>query len=411
MEDPLAVVPIFATMTVAARMALAASFEQRSYSAGVLLFREDEIGDRLYVVLDGEIGIYKAFGTADEIYLAVRGTGQFVGELSMLTMDGRRAASAIVRSDVRLLEISRLQFEQMLQNQPRLAFEMLKMVSDRLRDANEAAIREMHDKNVRLAQALLDLQRAQERLIVQERLAHEMQLAREIQQSMLPTVLPASPEFDLGARIVPAREVGGDFYDVFLVDLDTIGVIVGDVCGKGVPAALYMAQVRSLVRAETVRGGTPEETLRRVNTHLLTLSTAEGMFVTATYGLLSRANRELVAVRAGHEPMLGWRPDRTRLAIAHGLGHPLGILNVPALDVVHVSLPPGTTLLLYTDGVSEAADEEGAFFGRERVIELVRDMGAVSMQDLCDNLVQTLETYRGQADQADDITLVSIRAR
>jgi serine phosphatase RsbU (regulator of sigma subunit) len=411
MDDMLRGLPLFAVVDSATRRQLAVSLPQRRFPAGTLLFREGDYGDRLYVLLEGEIAVYKAHGTPDEVFLASRTAGQFIGELSMLYVDGRRAASAIVRQDVWALEFSRAEFDALLASQPALAFELLRHVSDRLREANDTAIREMRDKNARLARALLDLQYAQERLIDQERLAHEMQLAREIQQSMLPTVLPSSPEFDIGARIVPAREVGGDFYDVFLVDLQTIGVIVGDVCGKGVPAALYMAQVRSLMRAEAARGGTAEETLRRVNAHLLSLSTAEGMFVTTIYGLLSRVEHELVAVRAGHEPLLGWNADRTRLMVRHGLGHPLGILAEPALDVVRVALPPGATLLLYTDGVSEAGAPDGSFFGRERVIDVVRAMGDVDAQQLCDQLAAELDAFRGEAEQADDITMVAIRAR
>jgi sigma-B regulation protein RsbU (phosphoserine phosphatase) len=187
--------------------------------------------------------------------------------------------------------------------------------------------------------------------------------------------------------------------------------MVGDVCGKGVPAALYTAQVRSLIRAETIRGGGPEAILRRVNALLLSLSTAEGMFVTVVYGLLSRSTHEMVVVRAGHEPVLGWTPQRTRLPIRHGLGHPLGILADPALDVVQVPMPPGTTVLLYTDGVSEAATPDGELYGRERVVEAVAAMGAIEAQPMCDQLIRVLDVFRSTADQADDITMVAIHAR
>jgi len=408
-ETALERIPLFATLPPAEAAALAASFRPQSYPAGTTLFHEGEPGDRMYIVLSGEIAIFKEVDEGEERVLAVRGAGEFVGEMSFLSVAGRRSAGARVTADTHMLELTRAEFELMLQRQPALAYEMLRVVSDRLRESNEASVRDLREKNRELARAYAELQAAQAQLVEQERLAHEMRLARDIQRSMHPAALPHLPGFDIGARIVPAREIAGDFFDVFRVDGDTLGVLVGDVCGKGVPAALYMAQARSLIRVEAGRGGRPDEVLRRVNQHLIDLTAGGSLFVTALYGLLRGGAREFVYARAGHELPLVWRAGGEPVVVPQGIGHPLGMLPDPALDLQAIRLPPGASLLLYTDGATEAAAPSGEFFGRERLLAAVAGAPRGG-QALCDALASTLAAFRGSAPQADDITLVALRS-
>jgi sigma-B regulation protein RsbU (phosphoserine phosphatase) len=211
--------------------------------------------------------------------------------------------------------------------------------------------------------------------------------------------------------MVAARMVGGDFYDVFPLGPDSLGVVIGDVSGKGMPAALFMALVSSLLRAEAMRGDTtPEQALRIVNRHLLSRD-AHSMFVTVLYGVLCRETSEFAFVRAGHELPLLLGADGALLTPAMGRGHPLGLFPNPMLDVQTVRLPPGGTLLLYTDGVNEAMDAHSQLFGIERIVAAVRGAREASAQQLCDQLVQAVTDYRGLAAQADDITLLAVRAQ
>jgi sigma-B regulation protein RsbU (phosphoserine phosphatase) len=404
-------VPLFVSLPPGELADMAVSLQETRYSAGAVLFREGDYGDRFYIVLDGCIAIVKALGSDDERLLGVRGAGEFVGEMSLLSQDGLRTASVRVEADARVLELTRADFDALLHRYPLLAYEMLRVLSIRLRESHDTAIRDLHEKNARLAQAYADLQAAQARIIEQETLERELRLARETQESMLPRALPRMAGFDMGARMVAARMVGGDFYDLFPLSPNRLGVVIGDVSGKGMPAALFMALVSSLLRAEAQRSDTtPEQALRIVNSHLLSRD-ARSMFVTVLYGVLCRETREFAFVRAGHEMPLLLAADGTLLTPEMGRGHVLGLFPNPMLDMQTVQVPPGGTLLLYTDGVNEAMDADSRLFGSERIVAAVRGAREASAQQLCDQLVHAVTAYRGLAAQADDITLVAVRAR
>ena len=402
-------VPLFAALPPAELATLAASLRQSRYPAHTVLFREGDYGDRFYIVLDGQIAIIKALDTDDERLLTVHGAGAFIGEMSLLSPDGLRTASARVHADAQMLELTRADFDALLQRHPMLAYEMLRVLSTRLREAQDAAIRDLHEKNERLAQALADLHAAQAQIIEQETLERELRRAREIQESILPRTLPRLAGFDIGARMLPARMVGGDFFDVIPLAPDNLGVVIGDVSGKGIPAALFMALTCSLLRAEARRVTSPEEVLRSVNAHLLGMN-ARGMFVTVLYGVLDRTTQEFVYVRAGHELPLVWDATGTALPPTTGRGLPLGLFPYPVLDIQTVRLPAGSTLLLYTDGVTEATDAKGELFGLERLIATTRISMRAAAQELCDDVLQAVTTYHGPVPQADDITVLAVQA-
>jgi serine phosphatase RsbU (regulator of sigma subunit) len=415
-------VPLFAAIPSEELAVLAEQARVAAYPAGTLLMCEGDHGDRFYIVLEGQIAIIKALGTADERLLGHRGAGEFVGEMSLLNQDGQRTASARVLADTQVLELTRADFEALLHRHPMMAYDMLRVLSARLTSSHDAVIRDLHAKNLqlaqananleaqnqRLAQAYADLEAAQAQLIEKEALERELRRAREIQESILPRALPRLPRADLGARMVPAHEVAGDFFDVFALGEGTLGLVVGDVCGKGMPAAIFMALTRSLLRAEATRAVFPAEALRNVNRQLLEMNAA-GMFVTILYGILQPTMHTFAYARAGHELPLVWDAVGAPQPPARANGHPLGLLPDPDLDVQMVRLPPGGTLLLYTDGVTDATDARDEFFGIERLQMAVRADLSVPAQQLCDGLVESLAAYRGAAPQADDITLVAVR--
>jgi sigma-B regulation protein RsbU (phosphoserine phosphatase) len=410
-------VPLFATLPLAEIEELARGLKAVEFEAGTILFREGEVGDRFYVVLAGEIAFIKAMDTLDERLVGVRGPGEFVGEMSLLNQDGLRTASVRVYQDARVLELSRADFDALLHRHPTLAYTMLQVLSSRLRLSNDTAIRDLHEKNRRLEQAYAELQAAQARLIEQETLARELQLAREIQESMLPHRLPEVPGFELCGRMLPARMIGGDFYDVIPLGADRLGLVVGDVSGKGVPAALFMALTCSLLRAEATRSASPEEALRAVNHHLVAHN-MHSMFVTVLFGILHCGTHRFEFARAGHDLPLILDAHGTPRELTLGRGHPLGLFANPALDIQSIVLPPGGAMLLFTDGASEALSAGNELFGIERIATALGaglDRPAAELDrsaaELCDQLLASFAAFRGHAPQSDDITLLLLRAR
>jgi serine phosphatase RsbU (regulator of sigma subunit) len=408
-ESLLGQVPLFATLPHEEVQRLVATLRRLELPGHSILFREGEHGDRFFIVLDGSVEIVKALGTADERLLGVRGPGEFVGEMSLVSLDERRTATVRSRATAQLLEMTRAEFDALLRRQPSLAYHLVRVLSARLSESEDATLRDLHEKNRQLTLAYQDLQAAQAQIVEKETLERELKVARTIQESMLPRALPRLQGFDFGARMMPARAVGGDFFDFIPLDDDSIGIVVGDVSGKGVPAALFMALTRSLVRAEASRNVTPRQALQTVNRHLLGMNEAR-MFVTVTYGVLYRRTSEFVYARAGHElPLLVDRAGDVTVP-ALGLGNPLGVFEDPSLDEQSIALPPFGSLLLYTDGVTEALDQHGRFFGMRRLSATLGAACGASAQGVCERVLEAVVAHQGRVPQYDDVTLVAVHS-
>ncbi len=249
------------------------------------------------------------------------------------------------------------------------------------------------------------LEAAQVEIAKKERLERELELARQVQQTMLPHIFPLMPGIAFYARNEPARQVGGDFYDVFVLDADRVGLVIADVSDKGMPAALFMALTRSLVRAEAQRERSPDTVLRRV--HRLLLDTAEAtQFVTLFYGVIDLTARTLTYVRARHDyPLL------LRGAEVMQLRAPGTILGLLAEDELRlgeetVALEPGDRLVLYTDGLTDALDAQEEQFGRERLIEVARRERSAPLQVMGDALFAAVAAHQGDGEMFDDMTLL-----
>ena len=307
-EQLLAQVPLFEGLPAAELRWLADSLRTCSFSPGEVLFREGEIGDSFYIVRQGQIEIVKGLGGQDERVLAIRTPGEFVGEMSLLSVGGQRTASVRALSQVELWHMSRTEFNEMLHRQPMLAYQMVRVLSERLDNAHNLAMAELIEQNRLLQQAYDELRLAQEQLIEKERLEKELEVARQIQMGILPTSLPELIGFDFGACISPARSVGGDFYDLIPLDDGSLAVMIGDVTDKGVPAAIFMAQVHALLRSEAGRSKSPGELLVNANRHLVEMN-AHGLFATVLYGVLEPKTGRFTYGRAGHELPLIRMPD------------------------------------------------------------------------------------------------------
>jgi serine phosphatase RsbU (regulator of sigma subunit) len=275
--------------------------------------------------------------------------------------------------------------------------------------ANQAAVSIQRAALIeRLRANIAQLEAAQAMLVRQQRLEREMELARQVQQSVLPRVFPNVPGYHFGACNQPARQVGGDFYDVFALDADHMGVVIADVSDKGMPAALYMALTRSLLYAEARRERSPRAALLNVNRLLRELGEPH-MFVTVFYGVIVLRERQLIYARAGHDyPLLLRDGAATPLG---GSGMVLGMLNSAELGLSEeqLDLAPGDRLALYTDGLTDVLNPAGKRFGSEQLAELLRSHAALPPADLCDATFEALAAYQGDAEQYDDMTMLAVQ--
>ena len=213
---------------------------------------------------------------------------------------------------------------------------------------------------------------------------------------------------DFGALMVPARAVGGDFYAFIELDENRVGIAVGDVSDKGVPAALFMALTFSLINTEARRSPSPRDVLFNVNQYLLSMNES-GMFVTVVYGILDRLTREFWYARAGHDKPIVLGADGQPLELAIGPGQVLGVLPAPDLDEKRIFLPAGGTLFMFTDGVTEAMDADGQLFGLKRLRTALQANHMGRAQSLCAEIWHAVKTFSGDQPAHDDVTLVAVK--
>jgi sigma-B regulation protein RsbU (phosphoserine phosphatase) len=401
-------IPLFASLPPQARRELVSCLQEHAYLPGAILIREGEPGERFIILVEGRVEIVKQLEAPDERRFGVRSPGDFVGEMSLLDPEVPRTASVRALEPVRTLELTSSEFDRLINLHVDLALRILREVSARLRDVENDTIRDLREKNRLLTQAYTELREAQLQLIEKEKLEHELQMARTIQESILPPPVAPVGAYQFGACMLPARAVGGDFYDILPLGKGKLGVAIGDVSDKGVPAALFMALFCSLLRAEAVRARNAGQALRRINRVLLERNTT-GIFVTALYGVLDTTTGVFAYARAGHELPFLVGPRGEPYSPAMQQGQPLCLFPDPSLDEGQIPLPEGHMLLLYTDGALDAVDQSGQRFGPDRLVETLSRNRQAGAQDLCDRAVADIGAYRGNVEQFDDLTLVAVR--
>jgi phosphoserine phosphatase RsbU/P len=406
----LAKIPVFSDLPEHELAHLQTTLQVKTLQPGEVLFREGEPGEHFYIVTEGELEILLGAGTKEELVLNTLGPGEYLGEMSLIIPGGERTATARARGEAALLSMSRDEFNALLEQHPMLVQSMVRVLSERLDSTNDATFRDLTEKNRQLQIAYDELKAAQEQLIEKERLERELEVAADIQMSILPDVLPNPPRFDFGACIDPARQVGGDFYDVFRISENKVAVLIGDVADKGVPSAIFMARAHALIAAEADTIENPGEVMRKVNMHITRLEKAT-QFVTVLYGILNVDNAEFTYARAGHEPPLMLMPDGSVERLPHESGMALGLWEDITLDEQTISLPPGSTLVLYTDGMTDCRNPDGIPFGLERIQRSLSRCPDSSAQEVCDHLLQKLKNYQQGSKQDDDVTLVAVHAK
>jgi anti-anti-sigma factor len=257
---------------------------------------------------------------------------------------------------------------------------------------------------------------AQKNVVEQERLQKEMQVAQEIQHTLLPKRVPEISGYDIASFYKAAKEVGGDYYDFVRVDDETLGVVVADVSGKGVPGSLVMTMIRTALRMEARGNYSAAEVMARMN-DFVTEDMKKGMFVTIFYAILDSKNRIISYASAGHNPMILYRAETDETYFLNPRGFPVGI-SLPddtlfrrSIDVEKIKLKKDDMLVIYTDGVTEAMNEMRQQYGEERLIQLIKDSGKLSPQEFIERLSMEVKSFTGDQPQNDDITVVAIKEK
>jgi len=317
-------------------------------------------------------------------------------------------AILIRRQEVRPLTDNQIALLNTFADQAAIAIENVRLfeeIQEKNRKVEEQA-KELAEWNAALETRVAEHVSQLERL---SRLEHELSLASEIQMSMLPTSIPSLEGYEFSARMIPAKSVGGDFFDFIPLGENLLGIAVGDVSDKGMPAALFMAMVRSLLRAEAHPGRSPKKVLRSVSHHLMDMNGRE-MFVTILYGILNRSTHQFHYARAGHEAPIFFDGRGRVERMPRANGQALGVFDEVALDEQTVELPEGGMLLLYSDGIIEAPNRLDVPFGYGEVVRTIGRLQGASAQEVCDRLIRAVDRHQAGAVQHDDMTVVVVRA-
>jgi sigma-B regulation protein RsbU (phosphoserine phosphatase) len=240
-----------------------------------------------------------------------------------------------------------------------------------------------------------------------QRMQQDMNLAKEIQFNLLPKTVPEIRGYDAYGISIPAKEVGGDYYDFITIEDDKVALCLGDVSGKGMPAALLMANLQATLRGQTMACVCARECLERSN-HLLYHSTDAEKYATLFYGILNLKNHMLCFANAGHNnPFLVSKDGKVERLKTIGI--PLGFMEEFDFSEHSVSFEPGDTMVLFSDGISEAMNAFEEEFEEERLLQVIKEGSQLTMRDLVDEIISAVSKYTGDTPQTDDMTLLAVK--
>jgi serine phosphatase RsbU (regulator of sigma subunit) len=266
---------------------------------------------------------------------------------------------------------------------------------------------ELREANAHLEQRVIErTEQLRATMTEKERISSELRVASSIQQSILPRKFPPYPDrtdFDLYAQSIPAREMGGDFYDFFLIDEHRLGMVMADVSDKGVPAAIFMTVSRTLIKAEAMTGIEPGECLQRAN-RLLCQDNDTAMFVTVFYGVMDLLTGALVYANAGHNApyLISLKGDVTALPGTGGMA--LGVTDECVFRTARVTVEPGSQLFLFTDGITEAMNVHQELFGETRLVSILQQAVRREPRELLAQVLKDVRRFAADAPQSDDLT-------
>ena len=341
-----------------------------------ILFRRDDRADRLYLTIKGRVLL-------EEIGKTV-GPGSMIGETGIFSPFQKRTASAVCTTDLETWSINRSELMTVLRTYPSGLFALIQLSLKRF---------------------IVNLT---ESMVQKQRIESELKIASTIQHSMLPADFPDTREYSLYASMKPARDVGGDFYDFFHIDENTLCMVIGDVSGKGVPASLFMVTALTLFRSIAPLAGTPEKTLARVN-NALCQGNEECMFATVFCAFLNISTGTLFYANGGHNPPLLYRKGKRFGYMQPERGMLLG--GMPGIKYVKekTTLRTGDTLFLYTDGITEAMDRKNRMYGSERLKDQLNRLTGKKPEDTGKGVIRDVKSFVKKAPQSDDVTLLTLQ--
>jgi phosphoserine phosphatase RsbU/P len=426
----LAPLPIFARLDAASLRSVAERCRVAQFRAGTTIMQEGQMSTFADMILDGEVDVFVST-PAGEVNVATVGPPHIVGELGALAAMPR-SATVVARSDLRVLRLDRDSLTRLNLEYPAIGVAIIGELGERIHRMNRSAAyltyaadalgRDEYDPAMlaeltRQPGELANFARAFDSMAAEleakQRRRDEMQAAAAIQNSILPRPLSrdgALAAIDLHAEMHPAREIGGDFYDFFLLDGDRLAITVADVSGKGIPAALFMAVSRTVLRIGE-RGDDMATDMAAAN-RLLAAENAAAMFVTAFHGVIDLKTGVLRYCNAGHNPPYllrathdGQTGGRETLKAT---GLPFGVDGDLPYRIAETPLLPGDVLFMFSDGITEAFDPAGEEFGSARLeaaLEAARGQGAAS---LVKYVLAATTNFTAGAEQSDDITLLAL---
>jgi sigma-B regulation protein RsbU (phosphoserine phosphatase) len=419
---------MFARFDRESLLAVAAEFTIVAYKSGAELMREGEPGSFAAVILEGEVDVFVTLPTGS-VHMATVGSNRVVGELGVFT-DMPRSATVIARTDLVVARIEQHSLMRLSAEYPSIAVAIVRELGGRLARMNrslahltyaaEALARDQYDSALldqltELPGELASFGRAfagmASEIRAKQKRRTEMRAAAEIQQSILPPPwqpIGAAAGVDLHAEMHPAREVGGDFYDYYLIDANRLAFTIADVSGKGIPAALFMAVSRTVMRGITGRGDLSAG-ISEANRLLASQNTA-CMFVTLFHGVLDVTTGALRYCNAGHNPPYLLRADGARSAL-QATGIALGVEDRASYRCAEINMVPGDSLFLFTDGIPEAFDEAGNGFGVARLEATLDAARGCGPADLVRKVLDDTASLTAGAEQSDDITCLALTFR
>jgi sigma-B regulation protein RsbU (phosphoserine phosphatase) len=371
----------------------------QTLEAGESLMVKGEHGSSMYFIVAGKVRVHDG-----EIVLAHLEDGEVFGEMAVLDSDVR-SASVTTETEISLLSLQREALWRTVSRSPESLRSIIRSVLQRERTI------------------VKDVTERSERLLAYEK---ELEIGRRIQADFLPESIPEIEGYEIASYFEAAREVAGDFFDVFeLVPGKYLALVIGDVCDKGVGAALFMTLFRSLIRASCQSGMvTPQadaaaesedrveeimkQSIATTNGYIATTHSKSSMFASVFFGVLDQRSGELIYINGGHESPVIYRADGS-LEILDVTGGVLGLFPWAAHSVATVSLRPGDLIFTYTDGINEAKNEKDEQFSDERIMDM-KDAGWESGKEFLHEILERIHRFRGEAPQSDDITMLALRS-
>jgi sigma-B regulation protein RsbU (phosphoserine phosphatase) len=378
----------------------------KQYPPDTVLCQEGATEDTFYVITSGRVTVTRLLEDGEEFMLAILGPNTYFGEMALIT-EAPRAATVRTIIDTEVLEITKEVFDQVFETSPALARNLILTMIRSIRETDQRAIEDLEKRNVELAKAYDDLREAHEELVAKERMERELEIAGEVQRSLLPVALPSVPGYEFAARFEPARQVGGDFFDARLLEDGRIMLLLADVSDKGAHAALFMAVTRTLFLTESRRIIEPVEVVRSVHNNLME-SAASEMFVTAIYGVLEPETGLFRYVRGGHDYPL-WVHANGETQFLGGNGRFLGMWPDPPIEEQQITLETGDVLVIYSDGVTDMANRDSEPFGKDHLASVVKNTRAYDAEHIAQQIYDAVARHRGPAEAFDDFTLLTVR--